>query len=83
MLNPLQTQKMPEDNFIKDTQNTVNRLKWRKANQMIADLTKQIKKAQEKGDMDLLLKLMKVQMKVKGIQQELSALLGTEGAIRS
>jgi len=81
--NPLQTQKMPEENYLEDTKNTVNLLKWRKANSMIASLTKQIKEAQEQGETELLMKLLKVQMKMKSIQQELSVILGTEGAIKS
>ncbi len=82
MLNPLQTQKKPELNFVKDTKNTVNRLKWRKANRLIQTISKQIKEAQEADDFPLAVKLMKVLMKMKTIQQELSLLLGTEGAIK-
>lgn len=82
MLNPLQTQKKPEENHIMETKNTVNRLKWRKANLMIESLSKQIQEAQVADDLPLAMKLMKVHMKMKTIQQELSLLLGTEGAIK-
>lgn len=82
MMNPLQTQKKPEENYVKQTQNTVNLLKWRKVNRMLESLAKQIKEAQEADDLPLIMKLIKVQMKMKPMQQELSLILGTEGAIK-
>ncbi len=81
-LNPLQTQPMPEKNYVKDTKNSMDRLKWSKAKRLNIKLTSQIKEAQDNNDMDKVLKLMKVQMKMKKIEQEYSEILNTNGAIR-
>ncbi len=83
LMNPLQTQPMPEKNYKKDTVIAVNRIKLRKVNKLLNENQSKIKALQEQGGdaMDMI-KQIKVQQKLLQIREEIANLLGTRGAIK-
>ena len=69
---PMRSQKMPEENFTKDSISSLLAFKKRKIHKMRLDITNKIKVAGEKKDDDKMMKYMKVKMKLDGIYNELA-----------
>lgn len=72
----LTTQKMPDQNFAKDSISAMKRFRLRKLNRMILENADQLKAVIEKGEGDYLVHL-KVDQKLKAIRNELAKELGT------
>ncbi len=73
----LQTQKMPELNFIKDSEDALLRFKLRKIEKMMATNLQKGKTAQDEGDFDKTMVHLKIQAKLKAMHSEISTQLGT------
>ena len=74
---PLQTQKMPEENFTKDSIYSLRSFKKKKIDKMIKENHLKIKEAQEQNDMEKCMKLLKINKKLDEIHSELAKLLNT------
>lgn len=72
----LQSQKMPDHNFIKDTENMLLRFKLKKIGKAIADNSAKIKLLYEKKDDNYILHL-KIDRELKNLRNEIAAMLGT------
>ncbi len=72
----LQSQKMPDLNFIKDTENMLLRFKLRKIGKAIEDNSVKIKQLFEMQDDNYILHL-KIDKELKNLRNEIAAMLGT------
>ena len=72
----LQSQKMPDLNFIKDTENMLLRFKLRKIGKAIEDNSVKIKQLFEMRDNNYILHL-KIDKELKNLRNEIAAMLGT------
>lgn len=72
----LQSQKMPDLNFIKDTENMLLRFKLRKIGKAIANNSAKIKQLFEEQDDNYILHL-KIDRELKNLRNEIAAMLGT------
>ena len=73
----LQTQKKPEENFTKDSIQSLKRFKLKKIMRMCNKNQEKIKAFTQSGEMDQLIAHMKVQQKLLDIRNELAKELGT------
>jgi DNA primase len=71
----LRSQKPPEENFFKDTENMLLRFKLKKINKRISENAIQIKSSFEQGD-DQYLMLVKMDTELKNIRNQIAASLG-------
>jgi len=69
----LQTQPMPEKNFVKDSISSVNAFKLRKIDKTMAKNQERIKIAQEEKDDTKIMKYLRIQQKLLNIRKELAA----------
>ncbi len=74
---PLQTQEKPEDNFTKDTLQSVYRFKLRKVLKLLKKNQSRLKDAQAENDMSKMMGLLKVQKKLTDMKQELASFFGS------
>lgn len=72
----LQSQKMPDLNFIKDTENMLLRFKLKKIGKAITDNSIKIKTLFEKQDENYILHL-KIDRELKNLRNEIASMLGT------
>ncbi len=72
----LTTQKMPDDNFVKDSVSAIKRFRLRKLNRMIKENAEQLKQVLENGEGDYMLHL-KLDQRLKATRNELARELGT------
>ncbi|MEQ8704702.1 MAG: DNA primase [Phaeodactylibacter sp.] len=72
----LTTQKMPDENFAKDSISAMKRFRLRKLNRMIRQNADQLKAVMEKGEGDYMVHL-KLDQKLKQLRNELAKELGT------
>ncbi|MBV6653919.1 MAG: DNA primase [Mameliella sp.] len=72
----LTTQKMPDDNFAKDSISAIKRFRLRKLNKMIQQNADQLKEVLKKGEGDYMVHL-KLDQKLKQMRNELAKELGT------
>lgn len=70
--NPLQTQKKPEENYVKDSISSLVELKRRKTGKILQEIQEQIGKAQKAEDEKKYQSLIKKYLKYKKIEQELA-----------
>jgi len=80
--NPMQTQQMPDENYIRDAKEGVTRFKFKKVCRLCEKNQERMKIAQAEKRTDELLHLMKVHQKLVGLREELGVELGTVGVIR-
>jgi len=74
----LNTQKMPDENHLRDAKESIIRFKMRKVDRIAGKNQASIKKHQaEKGAIEELMFLLKVEMKLKTLRNELATSLGT------
>jgi hypothetical protein len=74
----LQTQKMPDDNFQPDSLQALLRFKLHKVSQMCEKNQSRIEQLTSAEDeLDILIKLLKVQSKLNQMKKELAEQLGT------
>ncbi|MEM6318398.1 MAG: DNA primase [Bacteroidota bacterium] len=74
---PLQTQKMPDENFTKDSIYALRRFKLKKVIKMCHKNQEKIGELQKKNDLTKLMKLLKKQQKLMAIRNELAAQMNT------
>ncbi len=74
---PLQTQKIPEENFTKDSIYSLLRFKFKKIIKMCEENQRQIGELQKKGHSNKLMKLIKKQQKLLAIRNEMAAQMNT------
>ena len=74
---PLQTQKMPEENFTQDSIYALRRFKLKKVVKMCNENQEKIGKLQKNDDLPKLMKLLKKQQKLIAIRNELAAQMNT------
>lgn len=72
----LTTQKMPDENFAKDSLSAMKRFRLRKLNRMIRQNADQLKAVMENGEGDYMVHL-KLDLKLKQLRNELAKELGT------
>lgn len=72
----LTTQKMPEENFVKDSSSAMKRFRLRKLNRMIEENAEKIKALYKAGSDEYMLHL-KLDQRLKAMRNELAAELGT------
>ncbi|HKK80565.1 MAG TPA: toprim domain-containing protein, partial [Phaeodactylibacter sp.] len=72
----LTTQKMPEENFVKDSSSAMKRFRLRKLNRMIEENAEKIKALYKAGSEEYMLHL-KLDQRLKAMRNELAAELGT------
>lgn len=72
----LTTQKMPDENFVKDSISAIKRFRLRKLNRMIKENAKQLRQVLDKGEGDYMLHL-KLDQRLKATRNELAKELGT------
>ncbi len=80
--NPMQTQVMPDKNYIRDAKEGVTRFKFKKVCRLCEKNQERMKIAQAEQRTEELLHLMKVHQKLVGLREELGIELGTVGVIR-
>jgi DNA primase len=68
----LTSQKMPEENFIKDSESALSQFKRRKIERLILENQQRIKEAQAAKDEMQLIQLLKVHVKLKDMHRELT-----------
>jgi hypothetical protein len=74
----LQTQKMPDENYLRESQNAILRLKLKKANRSIAAIEKELMTMHpENHDADEYMLQIKVLQALKKERNEMAAYLGT------
>ncbi len=73
----LNTQKMPDDNFIKDSQNALKRFRLKKIIRKCAENQEKIKNLGKEGDVENMMLHMRLQQKLIEIRNELANELGT------
>ena len=72
----LTTQKMPDENFVKDSISAIKRFRLRKLNRMIKENAKQLRQVLDNGEGDYMLHL-KLDQRLKATRNELAKELGT------
>ena len=74
---PLQNQPMPEVNFDNDTRQALDRFKLRKLMKMCDSNNQRIKAASDKGDIEEMLRYIRVQQKLLEVRNDLAKRTGT------
>jgi len=70
---PLQTQKMPADNFTKDSIYSLRRFKMKKIDKILKEIQEKLKELDQEKDWSKIMKLLKRDQKFKAIRNELAA----------
>lgn len=76
---PLQNQPMPDDNFVRDTALALDRFKFKKMEKLIAKNMALIRDAEARGDVEALVRHLKVDQRIRDLRNQLFTNLG--GAI--
>ena len=77
---PLQSQKPPEENYVKDAESSVKRFRLTKIEQLERVNQEKLKEAQKYGNTEDLIKILKVQMEIQKLRKAITDDLGMEGA---
>lgn len=73
----LNTQKMPDDNFVKDSQHALKRFRLKKIDRKCRENFEKIRELSQAGDMENMMLHMRLQQKLQDIRNELARELGT------